>query len=150
MEMVHYHAAGGIVVRGGQALLLYKKTKGETVLPKGHVEDGETLEAAALRETREETGYLNLRLLAALGTERSRFHLNYKQILRDETYYLMELLDEARDDAQTHADAQFDRAVFELRWTPVPEAAERLTFEPAKTFARRAAEWLRGRSKEDG
>jgi 8-oxo-dGTP pyrophosphatase MutT (NUDIX family) len=148
METVRYHAAGGIVVRGGQALLLYKKSKGETMLPKGHVEAGETLEAAALRETREETGYLHLRLLAHLGTAPARFRRQRQEIIREETYFLMELLDDARDESQIHADAQYDRAVFELRWTPVTSAPEQLTFEPAKTFARRAAEWLSRREGE--
>ena len=143
MEIVRYHAAGGIVVRNGQVLLLHKKTKGETMLPKGHVENGETLEAAALRETREETGYLDLRVLAHLGTERAAFQLRGRRIVRDETYFLMELVSEARDEAQTHDDAEFDRVVFEPRWTPLAAAADRLSFEPARTFARRAAEWLR-------
>jgi 8-oxo-dGTP pyrophosphatase MutT (NUDIX family) len=53
--------AGGIVVRrdaAGLSVLLVRAKKDPTVwiFPKGHVEPGETPEAAALRETREEAG----------------------------------------------------------------------------------------------
>jgi 8-oxo-dGTP pyrophosphatase MutT (NUDIX family) len=138
---VTYQAAGGIVRHGAQVLILLKRTKNEWVLPKGHVEPGETLEAAALRETREETGYQNLRLLADLGTLPSEFQLNGQRIRRTETYFLMELLDEVRADTPTHDDAALDRAIFDRHWVALEGAAERLSFEPARTFMRRAVEW---------
>jgi hypothetical protein len=39
--------------------------------------------------------------------------------------------------------------MFERRWTALDRAAEQLTFDPAKTFARRAAEWMRHREKAE-
>jgi 8-oxo-dGTP pyrophosphatase MutT (NUDIX family) len=141
---IYYHAAGGIIVRDGQALLLRKRHKPEIVLPKGHVEEGETPEQAALRETREETGYCNFRVLANLGVERAEFDRpeSDEHVVRDETYFLLELLDDERDEAQTHDDAEFDRAVFEHVWTPLALAPDRVTFEPARSFVRRAAGWV--------
>jgi len=147
VEIIHYQAAGGIVVKGGKMLLLFKRTKNELMLPKGHVEPGESLEAAALRETREETGYLNLRVGTNLGTLPIEFARDGKWVVRDETYFVMELLDGERDEAQVYDDAEFDRQVFERRWVPLESAAEQLTFEPAKTFARRAAEVLSPKSE---
>lgn len=48
-------AAGGIVVdECGERLMIYRN--GRWDLPKGHWEQGETIEACALREVREETG----------------------------------------------------------------------------------------------
>ena len=120
--------------------MLFKRTKNELMLPKGHVEPGESLEAAALRETHEETGYCNLRLGTNLGTLHVEFAREGKWVVRDETYFVIELLDDERDETQIYDDAEFDRQVYERRWVPVESAAEQLSFEPAQTFARRAAE----------
>jgi 8-oxo-dGTP pyrophosphatase MutT (NUDIX family) len=48
-----------IVPRGGKFLLVEEDVRGKRVLnqPAGHLESGESLSAAALRETREETGW---------------------------------------------------------------------------------------------
>ncbi|MGH2524795.1 MAG: NUDIX domain-containing protein, partial [Anaerolineales bacterium] len=100
MRRTYYQAAGGIVVRDGRVLLLHKRTKDEIVLPKGHVEEGETPEAAALREVREETGYGNLRVLHDLGAARADFQRNDEHVVRDETYFVMELLNDERAEAQ--------------------------------------------------
>ena len=144
MDADYYVAAGGIVMRGHEVLLLHKHRLNEYGLPKGHVEPGETLEQAALRETREETGFTNLRVLAPLGQAvRSEFSLNGRWTVRDENYFLMALDDETRATAPAHDHAEYDRQAFHLLWVPLAEAPDRLTFEPARTFVRRAAAWLR-------
>jgi 8-oxo-dGTP pyrophosphatase MutT (NUDIX family) len=140
METVYYHASGGIIIDDGQVLLLRKRVQREIVLPKGHIEPGETAEQTALRETTEETGYASLRLLADLGTEQARYVLKGKQYNRDETYFLMALDDHRRQAVEGYDDAEHDRATFELLWTPLDEAAGLVTFEPARTFVRRAVE----------
>ena len=54
-------AGGGIVVHeNGKMLFIFRKGKWD--LPKGKVDKGETIEAAAIREVEEETGVQNLRL----------------------------------------------------------------------------------------
>jgi 8-oxo-dGTP pyrophosphatase MutT (NUDIX family) len=142
MKKRYYAAAGGIVVRDGQALVLHKHAKDEYMLPKGHIEAGETREQAALRETTEETGYLHLRVLADLGTRRAEFVLDGQQVVRDESYFLMALVAGQRVENPNHEAAAYDRETFRQLWIPVAELAERLTFEPARSFARRAAAWL--------
>lgn len=47
--------AGGIVLVGDR-LVLRRTGRGDWVFPKGHVEPGESLEEAAVREIREESG----------------------------------------------------------------------------------------------
>jgi 8-oxo-dGTP pyrophosphatase MutT (NUDIX family) len=52
-------SAGGVVLRGSRNIYrvaLVRRHDGQWVLPKGHVEDGEELAQAALREVEEETG----------------------------------------------------------------------------------------------
>jgi 8-oxo-dGTP pyrophosphatase MutT (NUDIX family) len=47
--------AGGILINGDEVLLV--KKGGKYLIPKGHLEGSETVEQAAVREVREETGY---------------------------------------------------------------------------------------------
>ena len=57
-------AAGGIVVKDGQFVSIVRK--GIPDLPKGHIEQGETSENAALREVEEETGIGHLQIIKEL------------------------------------------------------------------------------------
>ena len=133
-----YQAAGGVVVHEGRVLLLDRPSRDEVRLPKGHIEDGEEPAEAALREVREEAGYVNVAIVADLGTRRVHFLDPYSnsEVVRDETYYLMFLRDEAR----------VERMVNELQfvpiWVPIDSAAARLTFESERGFVRRAQHWI--------
>lgn len=49
--------AGGVVIDAGKVLLVTGVQGTIWSFPKGHVELGETIEEAAIREVREETGY---------------------------------------------------------------------------------------------
>lgn len=59
---------GSLVKRDGKYLLVKENPKGEDVfnLPAGHVDKDEQIEAAAIRETKEETGY-DIRLLGQIA-----------------------------------------------------------------------------------
>ncbi len=135
METIQYQAAGGVVIHEGKMLLLDRPARGEVRLPKGHVEPGESLHEAALREVREETGLAALDIVAELGTLDNRFVLPDRgcAVMRQETYFLMRLLSEARIVRDEH-----DAGQFVILWVPLDQAPERLTYESEKEFARRA------------
>jgi 8-oxo-dGTP pyrophosphatase MutT (NUDIX family) len=59
-------AAGGLVSNdAGELLLMYRR--GFWDLPKGKLDEGETIEACAVREVREETGLTNVQLGKLVG-----------------------------------------------------------------------------------
>ena len=67
-------SSGGVIIRRDNKkveVLLIRDTRFENwVLPKGHVEDGETIEQAALREIKEEAGVTSATIKYELGRVR--------------------------------------------------------------------------------
>ena len=136
-EPIKYHAAGGVVVRenGRMMLLLEVFGRKELRLPKGHIEDGETVEQAALREVQEETGYADVEIITELGSVTHTFY-NFRkdaQITRTETYYLMRL-----NSDQPYDGPQYEHEKFRRRWVSTDDAERLLTYESEREFARRA------------
>jgi 8-oxo-dGTP pyrophosphatase MutT (NUDIX family) len=68
---VNYHAAGVVILDAEKRILLVKELEGDKKglwhIPSGTVEKGETLEAAAIREAKEESG-LDVTLSTFLGS----------------------------------------------------------------------------------
>jgi 8-oxo-dGTP pyrophosphatase MutT (NUDIX family) len=127
-----YTAAGGVVVHDGRVLVLCRPGRGEVRLPKGHVEPGEDVQATALRETHEESGYANLAIQADLGTHVIEFDHAGRHVIRTERYFLMALTDDA-DSAPSAGEEQF-----EPDWLTWDEALATLTFEGEREWVRRA------------
>ena len=67
---IFHESAGAVVMIGGRCLAL--RRGGEWVFPKGHLEQGERPEDAAIREVREETG-LEVRIIQPIGSTRYEF-----------------------------------------------------------------------------
>jgi 8-oxo-dGTP pyrophosphatase MutT (NUDIX family) len=127
-------AAGGVVISGPNVLVLFIATRQEYRLPKGHIDEGETPAETALREVGEESGYLDLRILANLGTHTVEFDYNGKHVLRTEHYFLMNLEKEIRRGP--------GEPKFEPLWLPMDEALDNLTFEAEKQWLRRAIPFI--------
>ncbi|HLT45658.1 MAG TPA: NUDIX hydrolase [Rubricoccaceae bacterium] len=121
-------SAGGVAFRRGargvEVAVVKMKPKGRWQLPKGIVDAGETPEATALREVREEAG-IEAALVAPLdvieywyvgrrGAGRVRF--------RKRVHFF--LLAYRAGDVRDH-----DHEVEEARWVPVEEAEALLAFE---------------------
>ncbi|GGD88886.1 NUDIX hydrolase [Planktosalinus lacus] len=78
-------AAGGLV-KNEQEEILFIKRNGKWDLPKGRVENKETIEEAAIRETEEETGVEDLEIVKPLQITYHFFKRNGKLKLK-ETYW---------------------------------------------------------------
>lgn len=113
--------AGAIVARPGPhgpevLLVSARKTRGETVFPKGHIEPGEAAEAAALREAREEGGVRG-RVEGPAGT--LTFQSGDEAV--EVAYYLV------RHEADVAADEARG-----ARWLPLDAAVEALSHADAR------------------
>lgn len=131
------HSAGGVVFRrdGGAAqILLLKHTSGKWMLPKGTIETGETPDAVALREVREETGISRVRVVADLGEERYYFFWRSEDTYYDKTvrYFLLEFL------GGEEAAPQSEEGFVATEWVPVDEAVERIKYKETREVVRRA------------
>lgn len=74
-SMPTVRAAGGVVENQAGGVLMMTR-KGWRDLPKGHIDEGESPEEAAVREVREETGLWEVEIVAPLCTTR-HFHRAY-------------------------------------------------------------------------
>lgn len=128
-----YLAAGGVVVDEERVLVLRRPSRDEIRLPKGHVEPGESAREAALRETREESGYADLSVKADLGAQMVEFDHKERHVMRTERYFLMTLGSDDTEPFSREGEEQFDPV-----WLTWDEALAALTFEAEREWVRRA------------
>jgi 8-oxo-dGTP pyrophosphatase MutT (NUDIX family) len=107
-------AAGGLVVRDGCVLLVHRPRYDDWSFPKGKLEDGETWEAAALREVEEETS-----LTCQLGPEVGRTYYDTPRGPKEVRYFRMTACGEPQPRNEVDA----------LRWARPAEARSLLSHE---------------------
>ncbi len=109
-------SAGGVIVKnenGLYSILLLRDTRyPEWYFAKGHVELGETLEQAVLREIAEEAGLHHLKIYCLLGSyERFVEKANENKIIH---YFLM-------SPTQDEEPSEPENKYVELKWFPLEE-----------------------------
>lgn len=108
-------AAGGVVVRvrnGTREVLLIDDAYNHVTFPKGHVEAGETWEAAAIREVFEETG-IEARILSSLGRVEYPIERHGQPVRKQVRLFLLAVIDEADEPS---AQAEEVRGAYFLPW----------------------------------
>lgn len=100
-------AAGGLITNEKNELLMMFR-RGKWDLPKGKVDEGETLEAAAVREVQEETGINNATLgkfVAITNHEYFEKRLN-EDVFKETHWFAMQVNGESKLIPQTEEDIE--------------------------------------------
>lgn len=137
-------SAGGVVYRktqNGIQIAFMLDSYDKWTFPKGHVESKEALEEAAARETLEELGLEEIRLVDDLGKIsiwfRDQFQKRGRLIHKDIYYFLFETPANANlvPDATQHA--------YGAKWVTIKKASEVSDYADLVPVIRRATDYLR-------
>ncbi|MGH3867770.1 MAG: NUDIX hydrolase [Pseudonocardiaceae bacterium] len=138
MRTVAETSAGGLVVdtKTGRAAVIGRLDRRGRLLwslPKGHVEQGETVEQAAVREVAEETG-IDSAVVAALGNIDYWFVTEDRRVHKTVHHFLLRAVGGELSDA--------DVEVTEVAWVPLADLPARLAYADERRLVQRAATML--------
>ena len=135
-------SAGGLVIdtTGTQGLLIgridHKDASGKRILwslPKGHIEEGETPEQAAIREVAEETG-ITSSITKSLGVIDFWFMAGGKRIHKTVHHFLFTEVSGVLTPQVSEVD--------EVSWFPLSEIVDRLAYPDEKKLIARSGELI--------
>jgi 8-oxo-dGTP pyrophosphatase MutT (NUDIX family) len=134
-------SAGGVIFRrladNALRFLLIRDSYDKWGLPKGHLEEGETPADAALRETREEVGLNDLRLVGPIRIIDWHFRARGGRLIHKFCHFF--LLESPADEAVP----QLDEGITACRWCSLEEALAELSYDNARGVLRRAGDMAR-------
>src|SRR3989338_123057 len=135
-------SVGAVIFRknkGIKYLLLYYDS-GHWDYVKGHVEKGEEEIGTLFRETMEETGIKDLKLVEGFKEKIHYFHRRGKELIsKDVVFYLAETKAKKIKLSFEHKDCS---------WLSYDAALERLTYKNAKGVLKKADKFLRRKSRK--
>ncbi len=135
-------SAGGVVFRVDDGLPLYlliRDSYQNWGFPKGHLEEGEVAEAAALREVSEETGLSDLSVRGAIETIDWFFRFRGQLIHKVCHFFLMQT-------GESMTSPQHAEGITACRWTRFEDACDLVSYANARDVLRRAEEMVQASS----
>ncbi|MBI4037484.1 NUDIX domain-containing protein [Candidatus Curtissbacteria bacterium] len=130
MAVKRIFSAGGIIFResskgpnGTEVLVTQHSGHKGWDFPKGHIESGESAEAAALREVEEETG-VKAKIIERVGDTKYFYFDAGERVFKIVIFFLMKYVGEGK------ATTAFE--VSAMEWLPVEVVEEKLTFKDTK------------------
>jgi len=134
-------SAGGVVFRmrddAGFDVALIRTHEGRWQLPKGWVEEGESVEETATREVREETG-IEANVIGALGDIEYWYTSTYDpepaRVHKFVHFYLLQYIAGSTED--------HDHEVLEARWVDLADAPRMLAFKDERRLVATAQDAL--------
>jgi 8-oxo-dGTP diphosphatase len=127
-------SAGGIVVRKrgkGFEVLLIKDSYGRWTWPKGHINQDESSQDAALREIKEEVGLANMHILAKIGRSNYFFRFKGELIFKTVFFFLLETNKQEQIKIQTEE-------IMDARWFKPKKALKTVEYKGAKELLEKA------------
>lgn len=118
MEKTKIIAGGGLVLNdGGELLMIFRRGKWD--LPKGKLDAGETIEACAIREVKEETGLKEVEHGERIGITYHEYFDPYlkEDVIKESHWYAMRVRGEQELVPQTEED------ITEIKWVAGNELA---------------------------
>ena len=112
-------AAGGMIINEYDKLLMIFR-RGQWDMPKGKLDDGESIEECALREVEEETGLHSLKLEQKLQITYHTYSIGNQVVIKPSHWYLMHFLGNETPIPQK------EEEITEIRWVDKNEASSLL------------------------
>ncbi|MFN5054418.1 MAG: NUDIX hydrolase [Bacteroidota bacterium] len=116
-HFIQIEAAGGMVLNTkGELLMMFRRGKWD--MPKGKLDEGETIKECALREVREETGLTHLKVGRKLQITYHTYAIKGKNVIKPSHWYFMKY------DGNEIPIPQTEEDITEVRWVNKKEAAK--------------------------
>jgi 8-oxo-dGTP pyrophosphatase MutT (NUDIX family) len=130
-------ACGGVLFReyNRERYVLLIRRRGFWDIPKGKIEEGESLEMCARREVAEEVGCDLPKIVGSLGSTYHEYEM-YDEAIAKTTWWFVMVTQFQEFTPQVEEDIE------EVRWVELGEARAMVSFDNLKLVLERFEEWL--------
>lgn len=137
MSRIAITACGGVLFRehNSEMYVLLIKRRGFWDIPKGKIEEGESLEMCARREVAEEVGCILPDIVGSLGVTYHEYEM-YDEVYAKTTWWYTMITDTHEFTPQAEEDIE------EVLWVELREARRLVSFDNLKLVLERFEEWL--------